>query len=97
MARLAVGGVVPANLPDYLPQVRTGGIVVHTPPIDYDKLAAAVAGPTIDYEALGDVLATKLGPVFVAGAKALPAPETNLTELRQHLTNLDKRDAQTNI
>nr|GFC70321.1 hypothetical protein [Tanacetum cinerariifolium] len=27
MARLAVGGVVPANLPDYLPQVRTAGVV----------------------------------------------------------------------
>jgi hypothetical protein len=33
----------------------------------------------------------------VAGARALLAPETNLTELRQQLTDLEKCDAQTNI
>jgi hypothetical protein len=65
----------------YLPQVRTGGVVQQA------------TAPAIDY----DLLAAKLVPAFVAGAQALPAPETNLTELRQQLTSLDKRDAATNI
>jgi hypothetical protein len=97
MARLAQGGVVPANLQDYLPQVRTGGVVVHTPPIDYDRLAAAVAGPTIDYEALGDVLAAKLGPAFVAGAQALPAQNLNLTELEERQRAREETKKQTDI
>lgn len=55
------------------------------------------AGPAIDYEALGDVLAETIGSAFVAGAQALPAPETNLVELRQRVWQLGKRDAETNI
>jgi hypothetical protein len=101
MARLAVGGVVPANLPDYLPQVRTASVVVHTPPIDYDALAAAIANRPNDHEALAETLASKLAtqltPAFVAGARALPPQNVNLTELRERNTQLDKRDAETNI
>lgn len=82
MARLAVGGVVPVNLPEYLPQVRTGGVVQ--------------AGPKIDYDRLADMVAAKLAPAFVKGAKALLPPETNLTALRWQMLQLDKRDAETN-
>jgi hypothetical protein len=82
-ARWAEGGVVSSSAM-YLPQVRTGGVV-----------QAAV--PAIDYDQLGKAMAQYLAPAFIAGAKALPAPETNLTELRQQLQQLDKRDAQTNI
>ncbi|MGI4822673.1 MAG: hypothetical protein ACRYFV_15800 [Janthinobacterium lividum] len=63
----------------YLPQVRTGGVMQQA--------------PSIDYEALGDVLAHKLGPVFVAGAQALPPQNLNLTELedRQRLRQQTKQ------
>ena len=81
MARLAVGGVVPANLPDYLPQVRTGGVV-------------QVAAPAIDYEQLGSVLARHLGPAFVAGAQSLPAPQTNITDLRERIKQEENFDKQ---
>lgn len=96
-ARYSEGGMVPRNLPEYLPQVKTGGVVVQTPPIDYNALAAALAARPADHEALATVLAAKLTPAFIEGARALPAPETNLTELRQRLNQADKRDAQTNI
>jgi hypothetical protein len=82
-ARWADGGVV-GNLSEYLPQVRTGGIVTGN-------------GPAIDYDLLGQSVARYAGPAFVAGAKALPAPETNLTELRQRLKAEDKLEADTNI
>jgi hypothetical protein len=81
MARYAAGGVVSSSAM-YLPQVRTGGVV-----------QAAPASPAIDY----DLLAAKLTPAFVAAAKALPAQELNLTELRQRNDMLDQRDAETNI
>jgi hypothetical protein len=65
----------------YLPQVRTGGVVQQAP------------APAIDY----DLLTTKLTAAFVNGARSLPAPETNLVELRQRVKDLDQRDAQTDI
>jgi hypothetical protein len=65
----------------YLPQVRTGGIVQQA------------AAPAIDY----DLLTVKMTAAFVNGARALPAPETNLTELRQRVKQLDERDAATDI
>jgi hypothetical protein len=65
----------------YLPQVRTGGIVQQAPT------------PVIDY----DLLTTKMTAAFVNGARALPAPETNLVELRQRVQQLDEREAQTDI
>ncbi|MGI4864629.1 MAG: hypothetical protein ACRYFZ_11965 [Janthinobacterium lividum] len=82
-ARWAEGGVVSSS-PEYLPQIRTGGV-------------ALAAGPAIDYEQLTDMMAAKLGPAFVSGAKALPPQETNITELRQRLSQLEQRDAETNI
>lgn len=100
-ARLAEGGMVPRNLPEYLPQVRTGGIVVHTPPIDYDALAAALAARPADHQALAntlaDVLTDRLPPAFVAGAQALPVPSLNLTELRERNAQLDNYQSQINI
>jgi hypothetical protein len=68
----------------YLPQVRTGGVVQQ-------------AGPPIDYEALGDVLAAKLGPAFVAGAQALPAQSLNLTELEERQRARQETKKQTDI
>jgi hypothetical protein len=65
----------------YLPQVRTGGV------------AQAPAAPTIDY----DLLTDKMTAAFTAAARELPAPETNLVELRQRVQQLDKRDAETNL
>jgi hypothetical protein len=65
----------------YLPQVRTGGVVQQA------------AAPSIDY----DLLTAKLTGAFTAAARALPAPETNLVELRQRVQQLDQRDAETNI
>jgi hypothetical protein len=65
----------------YLPQVRTGGVVQQAP-----------AEP-IDY----DLLTERLTGAFTAAARSLPAPETNLVELRQKVQQLDKRDAETNI
>jgi hypothetical protein len=70
---------------------------VHTPPIDYDALAKAVAQQPTDHETLANVLAAKLTPAFVAGAQALPAPNLNLTELRDRNQQLDKQQAQTDI
>jgi hypothetical protein len=84
MARYAAGGIVPGNLADYLPQVRTGGVV--------QGMASQ-----IDYDRLTDLMAAKLGLAFVAGARSLPPQETNLTELRQQMQQLNKRDAETNI
>lgn len=82
-ARWAEGGVVSSSAM-YLPQVRTGG-------------AVQSSAPAIDYDRFTDMMAAKLGPAFVAGAQALPAQEVNLTELRQRNTQLDKREAETNI
>jgi hypothetical protein len=82
-ARYAEGGVVSSSAA-YLPTIRTGGVMM-------------ADAPAIDYELLTDMMATKMGAAFVSGAKALPAPETNLTELRQQMQQLDKRDAETNI
>ena len=65
----------------YLPQVRTGGVVL------------APAAEPIDY----DLLTTKLTTAFVNGARALPAPENNLVELRQRTAALAKRESETNI
>ena len=93
-AKYSEGGIIPANLPEYLPQVRTGGVVVHTPPIDYDALAAALAARPADHEALADALAAKLTPAFVAGVRALPPQNINLTELRERNEQLDKWQAQ---
>jgi hypothetical protein len=81
MARLAVGGVVPANLPEYLPQVRTGGVVVHMPP--------APPAPEIDYDRLGQAVAKYAGPAFVAGAQALLSQHVNITELRERIKKED--------
>jgi hypothetical protein len=80
-ARYAEGGIAPANLHEYLPQVRTGGVVQGpaAAPIDYDLLISGLTG------------------AFANAARALPAPETNLVELRQRVQNLDQRDAETNI
>ncbi|MGI4872056.1 MAG: hypothetical protein ACRYFX_12865, partial [Janthinobacterium lividum] len=94
--RYMEGGVVSSSA-EILPQILTGGVVVHTPPIDYDRLAAALAARPTDHEALADTLAAKLGPAFIAGARALPVPETNLTELRQRLKQAEKDQAQTDI
>jgi hypothetical protein len=82
-ARYAEGGVVSSSAM-HLPAVRSGGI-------------PQAPAPTIDYEALADVLAARLAPAFVAGARALPAQNVNLTELRERNTQLDQRNAQTNI
>jgi hypothetical protein len=65
----------------YLPQVRTGGVQQAAPAL------------SIDY----DLLTTKLTGAFTAAARALPAPETNLVELRQRTAALDQRDKETNI
>ena len=82
-ARYAEGGVVSSSAA-YLPSVRTGGVVM-------------ADAPAIDYDRLTDMMAAKLGPAFVEGARSLPPQETNLTELRQQMQQLDKRDAETNI
>ncbi|MGI4871666.1 MAG: hypothetical protein ACRYFX_10860, partial [Janthinobacterium lividum] len=96
-AHYAEGGMVPRNLPEYLPQTLTGGVVVHTLPIDYNALAAALAARPADHEALADTLAARLAPAFIAGARALPPQNVNLTELRERNADLDKRQAQTDI
>jgi hypothetical protein len=83
LARYAAGGVVSSSAM-YLPQVRTGGVVQQT-------------GPTIDYEALGDMLADKLGPAFVAGAQALLAQNLNLTELEDRQCARQETKKQTDI
>lgn len=83
-ARWAQGGVTPANMHEYLPQVRTGGVV-------------QAPAPAIDYDQLGKAMAQHLTPSFIAGAKSLPIPETNIVELRRRGAQLDQRDAETNI
>jgi hypothetical protein len=97
-ARYAEGGVVSSSI-EFLPQIKTGGIAPAQ--IDYDALAAAMAARPADHEALADTLASKLAtqltPAFVAGARALPPQSVNLTELRERNTQLDQREAQTNI
>jgi hypothetical protein len=81
-ARYAEGGVVSSSAM-YLPQVHTGGVVQQ--------------GPSIDYETLGDVLAHKLGPAFVAGAQALPPQNLNLTELEDRQRIRQQTKQQTDI
>jgi hypothetical protein len=84
-ARWAEGGVVSSSAM-YLPQVRTGGVV---------------QGPAIDYDRLADTLADKLGSrmtsAFVAGAQALPPPETNIVELSRRLKQQEDFQKQTDI
>jgi hypothetical protein len=78
---LANGGLV-GSLAEYLPQVRTGGVVQGlgtSQPIDYD------------------LLTTKLTGAFTAAARALPPQSLNLTELRERNQQLTQRDAETNI
>jgi len=82
-AHYAEGGIVRA---DSLPQTRTSGIVV-APAMDYDLLASKLA----------DTLGGRMTTAFVQGAKSLPAPETNITDLRQRLAQQDKLEAETNI
>ncbi|MFD1873888.1 hypothetical protein [Hymenobacter bucti] len=83
MARYAAGGVVSSSAM-YLPQVRTGGVVqATTAPIDYDLLT--------------DMMAAKLGPAFVSGARSLPAPQTNITDLRERIKKEEYWDSQTDI
>jgi hypothetical protein len=65
----------------YLPQVRTGGVVQQ------------VSAQPIDY----DLLTAKLAGAFEAAARALPAPETNLVELRRRNAELDQRQVLTDI
>jgi hypothetical protein len=82
-ARYAEGGVVSSSAM-HLPSIRNGGVPV-------------APAPAIDYEQLGQVLARHLTPSFVTAAQALPAPVTNLTELREKQQNIEKRESLTNI
>ncbi|MGI4872267.1 MAG: hypothetical protein ACRYFX_13960 [Janthinobacterium lividum] len=93
-AKYMEGGVVSSSA-EILPQILTGGVVVHTPPIDYNRLAAAT--PPIDYELLGEAVARHVGPKFESAARALPQQKIVTTELRDELRKLDKRDSETNI
>jgi len=86
-ARWAEGGVVSSSAA-YLPQIRTGGVVQPTEYLSPAQLQATA--PPIDYEQLGSVLARHLGPAFVQGAQALPAPKLNLTELRERNNDMDR-------
>ncbi|RZK30532.1 MAG: hypothetical protein EOO61_19160 [Hymenobacter sp.] len=82
---------------EFLPQIKTGGVVVHTPPIDYDKLAAAVAAQPADHEGLARAIAQQLTPAFVAGAQALPPQHVNITDLRERIKKEEYWDSQTSI
>jgi hypothetical protein len=93
--RWADGGLTPANLHEYLPQVRTGGVVQPTEYLTPAQQQAAA--PAIDYEQLGSVLARHLGPAFSQAAQQLPPPSLNLTELRERNDQLDRFASQTNI
>ena len=82
-ARWAEGGVVSSN-PEYLPQIRTGGVILTT-------------SPAIDYERLADTLTPRLAAAFIEGARALPAQNLNLVELRERNQQIDKRATETDI
>ena len=69
--------------------MRTGGVVVHVPLV--------LSAPEIGYDRLGQAVAKYVGPAFVAGAQALPVPETNLVELSRRLKQQDDREKETNI
>jgi len=94
-ARWAEGGVTPANLHEYLPQVLTGGVVQPSEYLSPAQLQAQA--PPIDYEQLGSVLARHLGPAFAQGARELPTPSLNLTELRERNNDMDRFAKQKDI
>jgi hypothetical protein len=87
-ARWAEGGVTPANLHQYLPQVLTGGVVQPTEYLSPAQLQAQA--PAIDYDQLGKALASHLTPSLQNMVTSLPAPSLSLTELRERNNDMDR-------